>query len=335
MSIVVKIYIVHYNNIYSFIHNFKVHVTMSSFTYDNIDIVETNTPIVCHNKQSANAYSHTNKKPRTNSDVSSSSSSAASSRADHDQVGVVASHPNCLCDEGHESKLLTVRKIGPNTGKKFYACPMGRNAQCGFFKWKDDYDDEQRQAASGGGGSSKISFNAFEKKKVNNMFVQPITQRQYECPNPELFNPNKETIPSETATYLGALLSKHFDGVRALSPVESIAITEAANAKVGVNDLWVYVPAKHNPPQGKKKTDGFIAGVAGLAGAAIQNESIGKSVKTNVPFGTLPDIRVVWYQCSANVLDNNSGVELTFTTKVISPSKKYPCYLSFSDCVGI
>ncbi|KAL2781129.1 endonuclease 8-like 3 [Daubentonia madagascariensis] len=33
--------------------------------------------------------------------------------------------------------LRVVRKSGENTGRQFYACPLPREAQCGFFEWAD------------------------------------------------------------------------------------------------------------------------------------------------------------------------------------------------------
>lgn len=33
--------------------------------------------------------------------------------------------------------LRVVRKDGENKGRQFYACPLPREAQCGFFEWAD------------------------------------------------------------------------------------------------------------------------------------------------------------------------------------------------------
>lgn len=41
---------------------------------------------------------------------------------------------------GHQQpcKLLTVKKTGPNKGRKFYACSFPRSEQCNHFQWVDD-----------------------------------------------------------------------------------------------------------------------------------------------------------------------------------------------------
>jgi len=55
-------------------------------------------------------------------------------------------NPNCKC--GKESKCFTVRKEGPNTGRKFYTCPD--NKVCNFFQWEDsnNYNPERFKSGS-------------------------------------------------------------------------------------------------------------------------------------------------------------------------------------------
>ena len=49
--------------------------------------------------------------------------------------------PNCNC--GDTAKCFTVRKEGPNTGRKFYTC--ANNRTCKFFEWVDgnNYNPEK------------------------------------------------------------------------------------------------------------------------------------------------------------------------------------------------
>ncbi|XP_067670945.1 5'-3' DNA helicase ZGRF1-like [Haliotis asinina] len=56
-----------------------------------------------------------------------------------------SSNPPCKC--GIPSKLVQVRKEGPNKGRFFYACEAPRNQQCKFFQWMD-------QPSSTGGGKT-------------------------------------------------------------------------------------------------------------------------------------------------------------------------------------
>lgn len=40
-----------------------------------------------------------------------------------------------FCNHGKRSILRTVLKMGPNNGKKFFVCPLGKGTQCRFFQW--------------------------------------------------------------------------------------------------------------------------------------------------------------------------------------------------------
>jgi hypothetical protein len=52
-----------------------------------------------------------------------------------------------LCTCNKEAKLLTVKKEGPNNGKKFYKCAKDG---CKFFKWENDcvYDPKRFKTGS-------------------------------------------------------------------------------------------------------------------------------------------------------------------------------------------
>ena len=43
-----------------------------------------------------------------------------------------------FCKHGKRSILRTVLKIGPNNGKNFFACPLGKENQCNFFQWAEN-----------------------------------------------------------------------------------------------------------------------------------------------------------------------------------------------------
>ncbi|CAH1794681.1 unnamed protein product [Owenia fusiformis] len=54
-----------------------------------------------------------------------------------------------VCNCGEDAVERTVRKEGPNTGRKFYACGKGQEGGCGFFLWTD-----QDGGGGGGGGGA-------------------------------------------------------------------------------------------------------------------------------------------------------------------------------------
>ena len=46
-----------------------------------------------------------------------------------------------LCPgHGKPCTIRIVMKIGPNNGRKFFACKMPKNKQCKFFEWAEGYD---------------------------------------------------------------------------------------------------------------------------------------------------------------------------------------------------
>lgn len=69
-----------------------------------------------------------------------------------------------LC-QGHQQpcRLRTVRKSGPNKGRKFYACPMDRHEQCNFFAWADD---DGRRGVPGVVATTQDSTTAFVQRQV-------------------------------------------------------------------------------------------------------------------------------------------------------------------------
>ncbi|NXO01935.1 TOP3A topoisomerase, partial [Rhinopomastus cyanomelas] len=55
-----------------------------------------------------------------------------------------------VCNCGVEALLLTVRKEGPNQGRKFYKCST---STCNFFLWADEQPEDRSNAASWGSAS--------------------------------------------------------------------------------------------------------------------------------------------------------------------------------------
>ncbi|XP_038676550.1 ERI1 exoribonuclease 2 isoform X1 [Scyliorhinus canicula] len=71
-----------------------------------------------------------------------------------------------LCGCGRRAKRLTVSKVGPNQGKAFYSCAVGkRNAEnskgCGYFKWEWVLKKEKNSPASSINISSTGSSRTF------------------------------------------------------------------------------------------------------------------------------------------------------------------------------
>ncbi|PVD39556.1 hypothetical protein C0Q70_02191 [Pomacea canaliculata] len=59
-----------------------------------------------------------------------------------------------VCSCGHNARLFTVRKEGPNTGRQFYGCGMPQKV-CTFFLWAD----EQETGRQGHAGSNIAQLN--------------------------------------------------------------------------------------------------------------------------------------------------------------------------------
>ncbi|XP_069503756.1 ERI1 exoribonuclease 2 isoform X2 [Ambystoma mexicanum] len=58
-----------------------------------------------------------------------------------------------LCKCGRRSKRLTVSSIGPNQGRAFYSCPVGKRVEgkkkgCGYFKWEHPFLKEPAAQSS-------------------------------------------------------------------------------------------------------------------------------------------------------------------------------------------
>lgn len=59
-----------------------------------------------------------------------------------DEVGEapLSPHPRCPCGAGI-CKVFTVKNSGPNTGRKFFVCPVPKGqGACNFFQWQDVHE---------------------------------------------------------------------------------------------------------------------------------------------------------------------------------------------------
>ncbi|KAI9014194.1 hypothetical protein DFJ74DRAFT_771207 [Hyaloraphidium curvatum] len=76
----------------------------------------------------------------------------------HPRAAPPADGPKCSC--GTPANLNTVSKENKNKGREFFGCPKYPAAdQCGFFKWREDWEKEKAGAGSSrarpGGSSSR------------------------------------------------------------------------------------------------------------------------------------------------------------------------------------
>ena len=46
-----------------------------------------------------------------------------------------------LCKHGNPSRMLVVKKEGPNKGRKFFCCAEQKEKDCKFFKWFEDQEE--------------------------------------------------------------------------------------------------------------------------------------------------------------------------------------------------
>ena len=59
---------------------------------------------------------------------------------------------DCPCGGG-QCKLMTTKKIGPNTGRRFYRCPNAFRADdCDYFDWAEEPIGGGDGGGDGGGG---------------------------------------------------------------------------------------------------------------------------------------------------------------------------------------
>uniref|UniRef100_A0A1A9WUA1 DNA topoisomerase n=1 Tax=Glossina brevipalpis TaxID=37001 RepID=A0A1A9WUA1_9MUSC len=97
---------------------------------------------VCSKSNSCKFFQWANESQQCESMVTNPTSSSAnltdsnSSIFNHSAADIL-SKINCHCQKLAGS--LTVRKEGPNKGRRFYAC-SNRDKSCGFFKWADEDD---------------------------------------------------------------------------------------------------------------------------------------------------------------------------------------------------
>uniref|UniRef100_A0A5S6QIA1 DNA topoisomerase n=1 Tax=Trichuris muris TaxID=70415 RepID=A0A5S6QIA1_TRIMR len=69
------------------------------------------------------------------------------------QRGTAMESNPVMCNCGLECLLLTVRKEGPNKGRRFYVCSKSSSERCRFFLWAESSGDVVGEAVVGDGGS--------------------------------------------------------------------------------------------------------------------------------------------------------------------------------------
>lgn len=77
-------------------------------------------------------------------------------------MGFCSSTAGPLCGCQQASVERTVFKEGPNTGRKFWACPKPRDEGCGFFEWQDG---DNNAGSAGGGGAG--GYNSKKRTAAN------------------------------------------------------------------------------------------------------------------------------------------------------------------------
>ncbi|XP_040611390.1 ERI1 exoribonuclease 2 isoform X1 [Mesocricetus auratus] len=75
-----------------------------------------------------------------------------------------------LCKCGRRSKRLIVSNNGPNHGKAFYCCPVGKHQDdrkcCGYFKWEQTLQKERANSKALSRSSEGLTFNSPETSHI-------------------------------------------------------------------------------------------------------------------------------------------------------------------------
>lgn len=76
-----------------------------------------------------------------------------------------------LCKCGRRSKRLIVSNNGPNHGKAFYCCPVGKYQQdrkcCGYFKWEQTLQKERTNGKALSHSSEGLTFSSPETSRIH------------------------------------------------------------------------------------------------------------------------------------------------------------------------
>ncbi|XP_029424506.1 ERI1 exoribonuclease 2 isoform X5 [Nannospalax galili] len=76
-----------------------------------------------------------------------------------------------LCKCGRRSKRLTVSNNGPNHGKAFYCCPVGKYEEnrkcCGYFKWEQTLQKERANSTALSHCTGGLTFSSPETSHIN------------------------------------------------------------------------------------------------------------------------------------------------------------------------
>ncbi|XP_051048763.1 ERI1 exoribonuclease 2 isoform X2 [Phodopus roborovskii] len=76
-----------------------------------------------------------------------------------------------LCKCGRRSKRLIVSNNGPNHGKAFYCCPVGKHQEdrkcCGYFKWEQTLQKERTNSKALSRSSEGLNFSSPETSHIH------------------------------------------------------------------------------------------------------------------------------------------------------------------------
>ena len=108
-----------------------------------------------------------------------------------------------LCEHGKPSRLLTVKKEGPNKDRKFFVCDEQKENQCDFFKWfKEEPEDPLLPGSTGNPPSYKYTvkktgekFKSTEKDPKKGYAEFLHRGKKYDAPDTNLFG--RSFIPLE------------------------------------------------------------------------------------------------------------------------------------------
>lgn len=83
------------------------------------------------------------------------------------------SYPHCI-RHNRRCKLHTVKKSGPNRGRKFYTCSLPRGEQCDYFVWQEDTLQAAATAASLSNNYTGRRVRAYTRMKFQDMNMKEL-----------------------------------------------------------------------------------------------------------------------------------------------------------------
>ncbi|XP_008059390.1 ERI1 exoribonuclease 2 [Carlito syrichta] len=85
-----------------------------------------------------------------------------------------------LCKCGRRSKRLVVSNNGPNHGKVFYCCPIGKYQEnrkcCGYFKWEQTLQKERANSIVPSHSTERLTFSSPETSHIQDRNLNFLTK---------------------------------------------------------------------------------------------------------------------------------------------------------------